>query len=353
LPVKLEIPPSPSLTVTWMWEGYLLLRERGVDEVLGHLTDELNGLLVGNDWKVLRRKFGKEEGMSIAALAERLAFQPDEDVVITSVVKPDEGYQAMGSVEYVRAPFTRVKNEGFSLQLLKLERYQWVTALELGALGEQVTPYADRYATFLLLAGVASTYAAKTPREYIFLLYDPVTLSSMEGRGELALSIKAAAKEALRAAVKELREWNEEYITLRVVFNEEFVHRARAYELRSLGFRVIRVRREGQSLKVYGDTPLTVFLERSIYQNRQLLQRINNALSKLAAPLSSYLQGRDTWGDGYHALRALKNLYMYYETGDLTFLAQYNREVHAMAEAIPQGEARQRRRRQEYLCAVL
>ena len=349
MPVKLEIPPSPSLATTWVWEGYLLLRERGVSGVLEHLTDELNGMLVGNDWKVLREKFGRDEGMSVAALAKRLAFQPDEDVVVASVVKPDEGYQAIGSVKYVHAPLTTVKKEGFSLQLMKLERYQWVMALELGAFGKQVTPYADRYATFLLLAGLASTYAARTPREYIFLLYDPVTLSSMEGRGELSLSIKEAAKEAIRKAVEELGEWNEEYITLRVLFNEEFIHRAKAYELRSLGFRVVRVRREGQSLKVYGDTPLSVFLERSVYQDSRLLQRINSALSVLAAPLGNYLRGRDTWGDGYHALRALKNLYMYYETGDLTFLAQYNREVHAMAEAVPQGDSRGRK----YLRAVL
>uniref|UniRef100_A0A7C4BA17 Uncharacterized protein n=1 Tax=Thermofilum pendens TaxID=2269 RepID=A0A7C4BA17_THEPE len=349
MPVRLEIPSSPSLTSTWVREGYLLLRGRGVEGVLEGLTDELNGLLVGNDWNVLQQKFGEGRVTNIVALAKHLAFQSDEEVVITSVVKP--GYQAIGSTKFVQGPRTKVRNEGFSLQLLKLERYEWVTALELGAFGRQVTPYADRYAIFLLLAGLASTYTVRTRKgEYIFLLCDSTTLSSMEGKEELVLIVKESAKEALRRAVRELRGWNEEYITLRVVFNEQFINRAKFLELKSLGFRMVRVRSERHSLKVYGDTPLMVFLERDIYRRKEFLGRINNALSRLAAPLSSYLQGRDQSGDGYHAFRALKNLYMYYETGAPVFLAQYNREVHAMAEALPQGDARRRR---EYLCAVL
>uniref|UniRef100_A0A7C4FBM7 NurA domain-containing protein n=1 Tax=Thermofilum pendens TaxID=2269 RepID=A0A7C4FBM7_THEPE len=352
MPVRLEISPSPSLTVSWIREGHVSCK-RGVEEVLKNFPDELGGLLVGNDWRVLRRRFGGGEGMSIVALAQKLAFEPGEDVVIRSRVgvHGQEVYQVIGSEKFVQLPYDRVKKDGYSLQLMKLERYQWVTALELGTIGKQVTAYADRYATFLLLAGLAATYAAKTPRDYVFLLYDPMTLSSVEESAEFALVIREVAKEALRKVVRELGEWNEEYITLRVVFNEEFIYRARSLELKSLGFRMVRIRREGgQSLKVYGDTPLTVFLERDIYQRREFLGRINNALSRLAAPLRSYLRGRDQSGDGYHAFRALKNMYMYYETGAPVFLAQYNREVHAMAEALPQGDARRRRK---YLCAVL
>uniref|UniRef100_A0A7J3X8G2 NurA domain-containing protein n=1 Tax=Thermofilum pendens TaxID=2269 RepID=A0A7J3X8G2_THEPE len=351
MPVSLEIPPSPSLTVSWIREGYVLLRERGVEEVLESFPEELGGLLVGNDWKVLRKRFGEGEGMSIVALAQRLAFQPSEDVVIISRVDVHgrEVYQVIGREEFVRSPYDRVKKEGYSLQLMKLERYQWVTALELGTIGKQVTPYADRHATFLLLAGLAATYAARTARDYVFLLYDPITLSSMEKSAELALSMREAAKEALRKALGELGEWDEEYVTLRVIFNEELVERAKSHELRSLGFRVIRVRREAQSLKVYGDVPLTLFLEREVYKHKELLNRISGALGKLAKPLSNYLKGRDLLGDGYHAFRALKNLYMYYETGAPVFLAQYNREVHAMAETLPP----ENRRRREYLCAVL
>jgi len=351
LPVRLEIPPSPSLAVSWIREGYVLLRERGVEEVLESFPEELGGLLVGNDWKVLGKRFGRGESVSMAAVARRLAFEPSEGVVIRSRVgvHGQEVYQVIGSEEFVRLPYEGVMKDGYSLQLMKLERYQGVTALELGTIGKQVTAYADRYATFLLLAGLAATYAARTPRDYVFLLYDPVTLSSMEGSAELVLVIREAAKEALRKALEELGEWDEEYVTLRVVFNEELVKRAESHELRSLGFRAIRVRREAQSLKIYGDIPLTLFLEREVYRRKEFLYRINGALDRLAKPLSNYLKGRDPLGDGYHAFRALRSLYMYYETGSPAFLAQYNREVHAMVEVLP----REDKRRQKYLCAVL
>ncbi|MEZ0345795.1 MAG: hypothetical protein ABWK01_04530, partial [Infirmifilum sp.] len=201
----------------------------------------------------------------------------------------------------------------------------------------QLTVYADPYATLLFLRGVVSTFSFRLGAdEHYFLFFSPTEYAKVERSTSMLLSAKDTLREELQNAVRELQGWLEEYVYLRLLYNNQVVTKLDANlgraNITDLKFRIVKLNKEGQTHKVYMDMPLEIHLMSKIYENEEMLERIQDSLKSLAGCASKFIQGRDKFGDGYHAYMAIKSLYMYTQTGNPVFLGEYNREVAAIRD---------------------
>ncbi|MEM4761718.1 MAG: hypothetical protein QW230_01945 [Thermofilum sp.] len=343
---RVELPLSPSLSATWIYEGLLALRAQVLGSMLqDERCEELKQLFVGNDIKVLSKFLGKGslKELSVRDLLQGLQPAPGEELVLQSRVYASRGLHAVGSAAWLLDP-DRVKREGVSLQVLKVERYQTLSSMELGTLSKQVTTYFDRYALFLFLLGLASTYVSRVQNDLLFIPFDVPTLaevvwSGKPGAEQLWLSVREKARSRVRSSLSSLKAWSEEYVWLRVAFNREFIESAKSLEREVFGFRIVRLRREGNALKIYEDLPMQFLLSSKLYANPYLLDRIQDALDVLERPLGAFLRGKGS-AAGQRAFRALKYLYAYSETHNQYLLASYFRELHELCEELGGGQCR-------------
>ncbi|MEZ0345232.1 MAG: hypothetical protein ABWK01_01605 [Infirmifilum sp.] len=348
--LKPGFPPSPSLVTSWFWEGYLAAKEEGFDISGDDRAGRLNTIFTGNDFGGLKRlcpslseKKGEEgQGVFEGFYGCLQGLVEDREDVVESKLMLKEKIHAYGLRDFLAQDLAGIKEKGLSLQVMKVDRYQGVSSLELGTLSSQLTVYADPYATLLFLRGVVSTFSFRLGAdEHYFLFFSPTEYPTVERSTSMLLSARNTLRDELQNAVRELQGWMEEYVYLRLIFNREVVKKLRenlgVANVTDLKLRVVRLNKEGRTHKVYMDMPLEIHLASKIYEDEQMLNGIQESLKSLAGcaskfvqrrdKSSKFVQQRDKFGDGYHAYMAIKRLYMYVQTGNPAFLVEYNREV--------------------------
>jgi hypothetical protein len=337
LPFKLLLPPAPSLVTSWLWEGYIEVLDKGLEGVLDENKknlEDLNAILTGNDYPSIRRFCSASEGakVNLELLLECLKNRfTAGDYIATVKVDLNNNAQIYGSRDFVEKSFSEVKKEVLSLQIMKVDRYQGISSIELKALSKQVTTYADAPATLLFLLGVLSTFSVRRGTEHYFILLSPTEYASAEKEPTLYLNIKNMVRREVRTAVEEMNGWFEEYVYLRLLLNKEIVERTKSMMKDVVSLRIVKISREGQTLKVYADYPLAIFTRSKVYENLDLIDCVNSSLDSVAGCASRFVSGK-AGEEGCHAYMAIKKLYMYVNTFNPTFLAEYNREIATLRE---------------------
>jgi len=335
------LPPAPSLVTSWLWEGYLEVLDKGLEGVVSensNISDDLNVVLTGNDYNSIRRicKAGGGEKITLEFLLECLMNRLRDVGEYSVMVKVDlNNYaQIYGTEDFIKKGLSEVKRSGLSLQIMKVDRYQGISSFELKTFSKQITTYADAPASLLFLLGVLSTFSVKRNAELYFIFLGSTEYASGVKEPTLYLNIKNMVRREVRTTVEEMNGWFEEYVYLKILLNKEILERAKSMMKEAVNLRIVKISREGQTLKVYADYPLTILTRSKLLENLDLVDCINSSLDSVAGCASRFIAGK-SGEEGYHAYMAIKKLYMYVNTFNPTFLAEYNREIAMLRELKP------------------
>lgn|GEM_PF-3482017 len=338
---RLKLPPAPSLVTSWLWEGYLEVLDKGLEGVVtenSNIPDDLNVVLTGNDYNSIRRicKAGEGEKITLEFLLRCLmnTFRDMEECSVTVKVDLNNYSQMYGTKDFIEKGFSEVTRSGISLQLMKVDRYQGISSFELKTFSKQVTTYADAPALLLFLLGVLSTFSVRRSAELYFIFLGTTEYASAVKEPTLYLNIKNMVRREVRNAVEEMNGWFDEYVYLRILFNKEIIESAKNLMKEAVNLRIVKISREGQTLKVYADYPLTILTRSILFENLDLVNCINSSLDSVAGCASRFIAGKPS-EESYHAYMAIKKLYMYVNTFNSTFLAEYNREIAMLRELKP------------------
>lgn len=336
--IKPAFPPSSSIVSSWFWEGYLAIEEGILGSLGSENLNELNTIFTGkNDFKKIESFCGTDRSFhGFLNCLEKLTG--DADVEIHSKIDLSNNMHVYGTKEFISLPPSSIKKTAFSLQIMKVDRYQGISSIELGTISSQLTPYSDPYATLLLMVGVLSSFSIRLKSDHYFVLFTPGEIATVEANLSSYYSFKKTFQNELRDAISNLKGWMEEYVYLRMIFNKNVIQKAKeslaSLKINSIDLRIIRIAKEGQTHKVYVDLPIEINLQSKLYSDPALLETTTDSLSSLSCYASRFLMGKDAKGAGYHAYTAIKKLYMYTQTLNPTFLTEYNREIATMRDII-------------------
>lgn len=346
--VEVNIPPSSSLLISFLFEGLLRIKSiclHDIDaECLNKAWSELKERLknrqltfrfVGNDRNSVNRILNLCRDVQTLSFEKKGDFNTFieclnrlelKEISISQKILPE--MQLIGNEEFLKDP-SRAKQRGYSFQIMKTDRYQGIASLELGLLNKQVTLYSDLPATYLFFLGLLSSLIANVNREdFYFLFYDTSIIPQALERPNDYVDIKDDATEGLFKTISTLKSWSEEVVTLSILFNPELIDKMVNKEIGwAISFRLLRIRLEGNTYKVYNDVPLNIYLKQKIYENKDLLRALHDSIKDLTPAVSKFLRGEDPTGEGQHAYLALKNLYTFATTGNYSFLTRYYREL--------------------------
>ncbi|MGC8997639.1 MAG: hypothetical protein ACP5J1_07200 [Fervidicoccaceae archaeon] len=340
--IKPSFPPSSSIVSLWFWEGFLATTEKSPDELLKEESaSKLDTIFVGNDNKSLER----------VCNAKKLKFTEFSKCLLDAVgnlkteiymkLDPKRKVQLFGTKDFLSLSLSEIKKRGISLQIAKVDRYQNIPSFELGTFLTQTTVYLDAPAALLLMLGILSSFSIKISSDHYFVLFSPTQLSMAEKNTDLYFSIKRSVQDELRSSIKEIGGWMDEYIYLKTIFNKELIKRAKeklgSLEQNSIGLRIIKIAKEGQTHKVYMDFPIEINLMSKIYKDIEFIEEIYKSSSSLSCYVYMFLaknKMKETNREGYHAYRAIMKLFMYVQTLDPIFLEEYNREVATLRDII-------------------
>ncbi|MEM0023811.1 hypothetical protein [Thermofilum sp.] len=367
--VKVLTPPDETLLSSMLYEGYLRIvsecgeeaTEECVSKAVQQLLEEKEVYFgfAGNDLKYTLNKISKEfnvDQSEFSGLKFLLKLKVQDLAVAVRLVKLSSGKDA---VLVGTSGFDGTA--GYTFQIMKVDRYKGISSPESKVFWKDVTTYADLSGVFLFFTGLASSYVTRVREveegeSYYFLFFDTETLLNRVIGGNLRNWI--AVKDELLKRIKERIERyggiNDEAITLTVLFNTYLLEELERSQVRYVGFRLVRVNREGQTYKVYVDMPLRVYHGRRIYESigedREAVERINRIVDTLVEPAARFVRGRDDVGDGYHAFKALRYLFMYITTENPLYVGMMHRELH---EAYRARKSRGKPGAERYLACFL
>lgn len=336
LKVEILSPPDSSILSSMLYEGLLLLRaEYGQHIEVEHLQELCNRKekivkfnFTGNDMRTLKtlaKKHKIEVPKNFNEFKELMKKFRLNDLVISMKI-------AKGGKEFLIGTSFFLKNvdheEKYSFQIMKIDRYQGIASLELGLLNKQVTVYADLSGLYLFFTGLYSSYVTASGNDYYFLFFDIETLINSLKNPVFWIPIKNTLSVGLREMLDKTKSIVNELIVLSVLLNISAINKMAEGNIEWAGFRLIRVRKEGNTYKVYEDIPLDLFITQKIYQEKELIITLQKTLEVLIDPASRFLNGRDSKGDGYHAYIALRFLFNYVTTGNIEYLKHFYRELH-------------------------
>ncbi|MEM4591989.1 MAG: hypothetical protein QW196_01140 [Sulfolobales archaeon] len=345
--VEIQIPPDATLLSSMLYEGFLTIVSRCTTEVdetcLKNLLIELknksvNFIFTGNDIKHTLKSISAEHNVNVKTFSDLFDLflkTPMNSLVITSrVVKTKKGVVIrVGNPDFVKGD-----KEGYSFQIMKVDRYMGISSLDYGMFNEQVTNYADLAGLLMFFIGLASSYVAspRGTKSYYFLFFDTETLLShvLKDAGNVRnwMDIKNDLQEALREAIEESGDIIDEAMALSVIYNSRLVEELYNGMVSYVGFRLVKVSVEGNTYKIYDDMPLRasfkMWLGESLESAKRMIEEIANITQILIPAASKFIKGSDKYGDGYHALKGLKYLYLYQTTGDPSYLTTMYRELH-------------------------
>jgi len=332
--LEILTPPDGTLLSSMLYEGLLRIKSKcmtqltkeclknGLLEILG--DKNIDFLFTGNDVKYI--KFKRLDNDFIEFL-----FKNIETLDLRIRVKLAREKSKM-KVRVSSPSFSRSQKE-YSFQIMKVDRYKGISSIELQTIDEEITTYADMNGLLMFFYGLTSSYITTVRTEgnidYYFLFFDIETLLKdvLRGNPTSWLDIKDQVVLAIRDVIRRFGEFNDEAITLVVLLNTYVLESLKKLNVQNVGFRLVKVRREGKTYKVYVDIPIGVYIKQKLYEDMELVNELNKVLSVLLEPAGRFVKGRDEYGDGYHAFKAIRYLYNYIASGSPAYLFNMYREV--------------------------
>jgi len=304
-------------------------------ELLDQWKKEVNFRFTGNDIKSslkrLSKKYKVKTPVNFSDFIDVMKKFDLQDLVVDMKIRKGKEI-LIGSRSLFKEAGEREK---YPFQIMKVDRYQGIASMELGLINEQVTAYADLSGIYLFFSGLCSSYVTTANRgnDYYFLLFDAQELTNALKKPETWMSLKnQLSKKILREILSKTERLPSELITLSMLLNISIIESMERENIREASFRLIRISREGNTYKVYEDIPISLFTTLKVYQNKELLRNLEGALNFLINPVSKFIKGQDSKGDGYHAYMAMRHLYNYIITASLEYLTYFYRELHTAHE---------------------
>jgi len=332
--LEIQTPPDGTLLSSMLYEGLLRIKSKcmtqltkeclksGLLEILGDKNIDFR--FTGNDVKYV--KFKRLDNDFIEFL-----FKNIETLDLRIRVELVREKSKM-KVRVSSPSFSRSQKE-YSFQIMKVDRYKGISSIELQTIDEEITTYADMNGLLMFFYGLASSYVTTVRTEdnidYYFLFFDIETLlrDVLRGDPDKWLGIKDQVILAIRDVIRRFGEFNDEAITLVVLLNTYVLESLKKWYIQNTGFRLVKVRGEGQTYKIYVDAPISIYVEQRLYEDPKLVNELSRVLNVLLEPASRFVRGRDEHGDGYHAFKAIRYLYDYVVSGSPVYLASMYREV--------------------------
>lgn len=342
--MKAEIltPPNETLLSSMLYEGYIRIlgscgedaNEECIKEVLKILKEkEVNFRFTGNDIKYTLKEIQEKFKANIRSFQDLIDFFTTlkiQDLRIDVRLSDERDAVLVGVPGFT-------EKEGYSFQIMKIDRYGGISSIESRTFTEQVTTYADLSGLLLFFIGLASSYVTSIGLDYYFLFFDAETLLTWVLKGGASnvnnwLIIKDGLLEKIKERIEEYGDVNDEAVALSVICNSSLLEALRKSQVSYTGFRLIKVSMEGQTYKVYVDMPLRVYPKMRLHENeeeeKRIVEEVEKMINVLIRPASRFIKGRDDIGDGYHAFKALRYLYLYVTTENPSYLSMMYREIH-------------------------
>ncbi|MEM0233593.1 MAG: hypothetical protein QXL22_06205 [Candidatus Nezhaarchaeales archaeon] len=347
LKVEILTPPDATLLSSMLYEGFLKMvsecsneaEEECVRKVLRELKEkEIDFRFTGNDIKYTLGKISKEFKVNLRTFQDLMDFLQSMRFqnlrIAMRVLRTEKGVALnVGTPDFIKSG-----KEGYSFQIMKTDRYMGLSSSDYGMFKEKITTYTDLSGLLIFFTGLASSYVTssrfKKETNYYFLFFDTETLLSYVLEGDIGkwMDIKKDVSENIRQIIEEYGDINDEAITLSVLYNIQVLEELRGGATSYVGFRLVKVSMEGYTYKIYVDLPLRIYARRRIYEDikgeKELAEEISRVIEVLIPSASRFVRGADRFGDGYHAFKALRYLYLYVTTEDPSYLAMMYRELH-------------------------
>lgn len=380
--IELQTPPNESLLSSMLYEGYIrILGECGEEADEDCIANILERLLKEIEEKVPKEKEKNEkhvifefvENDSIEKInkkfnrsIDRRGFQDlmdflkdcvrnqiIQDLVIKaklSKVKKRSGKGVallIGTQSFIEKG--DVEEDGYAFQIMKIDRYTGISSMESGLFAKQITTYADLSGLLMFFAGLASSYVVSMKTNYYFLFFDVATLLSWVLAGGASnmrnwMNIKDELSKKIGERIKKYGDIDDEIILLSVLLSSDLLERLRRSFVNYVGFRLVKVSKEGGTYKIYVNMPLRIYPY--IKLERRGIEGMEKELDKLIELASGFIKNKKKRGgrkaagkgdsnDGYHAFMALRYLYLYVTTGNPEYLSMMRRHEVYLTGGLP------------------
>lgn len=334
LKVEIFSPPNASILSSMLYEGLLFVKSICGDyvdlECLKELWDrkkDVNFDFVGNDVKYALRRIGIKNDFN--DFIKYMKTVTPQDLNIYVKINPELRKVLVGVKSFIEKWW---KEESFSFQIMKVDRYKGITSTELNVINEQITVWADMNGVYLFFLGLLSAYVTAIRgmgiNNYYFLFFDVSELPLILKNPKNWMIIKDNIANELQGILNEMKDAIDEIITLSVLLNSFAIKNMKEQNVNFANLRLVKISNEGNTYKVYNDMPLSIFADQKIYTNEKLFDGLQRALKILVYPAAKFINGTDKKGDGYHAYMALKYLYSYVVTSNSEHLEKFYREIH-------------------------
>ncbi len=236
------------------------------------------------------------------------------------------------------------KEEGISFQLLKTDRYTGFSSLETGYMDKQFTLYLSKELTLIALLGIHYSYvytSRENNKDNIYFLFNsPDQISELLSKNDknyinTILDLKENIKSAIRKILQKI--YLPELILLELLFNIELVNKIRSGNLDKISTMLFRIKREGNTYKIYEVTPITVFKD-SVFTEK-IREYFRNSTDTFIKAISGFLKNsyvlnalgsfnmKRKIDEADNILRAVQNLYKFVILGDSQALYGFIREL--------------------------
>jgi len=234
------------------------------------------------------------------------------------------------------------KNNGVSLQLLKLDRYTGLSSTESPYTSKQLTPYYSPELIIIAFLGILSSYVitkrtAKSTFHY-FLFFSPDEISGLLSGGEKErLNTHIRIKKQVKKTIKDVLAYTHfnEALLLELAVNASIHKAVGESQIDKVSTMLFKVSPEGQTYKIYEVLHLPIFRE-TIF--REKIEKYFDDYEGVSVFIQNFLKNRTVknalrslnmekkYTEADQIVIALRNLYKFVILGDiegwLTFIRQ-------------------------------
>lgn len=394
--IKVRLPPDGSFLSATLYEGILRLIASGArvseggDEVVAEPVVLKRAFKAVAEWageKLGLANTGKNDvkyvklilqhfGINYDAIAPRKKTKKGEEIakkigygtVLKHIASAEKGWDSLGDTDLRlvldrRKRFILVSEENYksSLQLpvFKPDRYSGLRLPEAGVITEMFGFGMGLEAALLGLLGMGSAHVASIGNMHYFLFIDPSQAAEVIASGIVGKDPAKYARALLDArdtGAKALRDLGDAMVYVeaavsRLVIDLGVRRAMRAGNISRLSLRLVRVDEEGNTYKIYSDTPLIISSGEVDYAEA-LTKHLDPEWSPLIACLRREavrlrMRNVQSCEESTHVISAVLWLMRYVSTGSKYFLAQYVRELMNAADTAD-AEERSRWRAARY-----
>ncbi len=218
-------------------------------------------------------------------------------------------------------------DNGLTFQIMKVDRYMGIASMEMGLIKQQVSVISDINGAYMFFLGLISSNVITLGNEYYFLLFDTSEILNCINNPSMWFSIKDKLKNDLIKTLNRTKRIDDDIISLETLLNTEVIDLMKKEGLEEANLRLLKINAERNTYKVYNDFPIQMFSNMKIYENMKFIKSLASVVDFLINRASDFLNGRDK-GDGYHAYKALKYIYMFLVSNHVEYLSNAMREIY-------------------------